>query len=177
VDIPSFIQALYDSGLGEWGRTSLRGLPIVEALHVLAIAVVFGTIMIVDLRLLGFPNVSRSFLRTSHELLKYTWGAFIAAVITGVVLFAANAITYYGNTALRVKLVLILLAGVNMAVFQFVTEKSAASWDKNTPMPAAARVAGFVSLVLWVAVIFFGRWIGFTKGYDFAIPDEVQFEF
>ena len=91
MDIPSFIQALYDSGLGEWGRTSLRGLPIVEALHVVAIAVVFGTIMIVDLRLLGFPNVSRSFLRTSQELLKYTWGAFVLAVITGVVALGASS--------------------------------------------------------------------------------------
>ncbi len=177
MDTPSFIQAIYDSALGEWGRMSLRGLPIVEALHVVAIAVVFGTILIVDLRLLGLPNVSRSFLRTSHELLKYTWAAFVGAVITGVVLFAANAITYYGNTAFRVKLVLIVLAGINMAVFQLITEKSAASWDKDTPTPTAARVAGFLSLLLWTAVIFFGRWIGFTKGYDFAIPDEVQFEF
>jgi hypothetical protein len=177
VDTPSFVQALYDSGVGEWMRLSLRGQPIVEALHVLLIAVVFGTIMIVDLRLLGFPNVSRSFARTSDELLKYTWIAFGGAVITGVMLFTANAFSYYVNTAFRIKLVLILLAGINMVVFQLVTAKTAASWDKGVPTPTAARVAGFVSLVLWVAVVFFGRWIGFTKGYDFAIPEEVQFEF
>lgn len=177
MDTPSFVQVLYDSAVGEWMRLSLRGQPIVEALHVLLIAVVFGTIMIVDLRLLGFPSVGRSFKRTSDELLKYTWIAFAGAAVTGVMLFTANAFSYYVNTAFRIKLVLIVLAGINMAVFQFITAKTAASWDKGAPTPTSARVAGFVSLALWTAVIFFGRWIGFTKGYDFAIPDEVQFEF
>ena len=158
-------------------RQSLLAQPIVEALHVLLIAVVFGTIMIVDLRLLGFPSTSRSFQRTSDELLKYTWAAFAGAVVTGIFLFTANAFSYYVNTAFRVKLLLILLAGINMVIFQFVTGKTAGSWDKDVAPPNAARVAGFLSLVLWTAVILFGRWIGFTKGFNFEIPEEVQFEF
>ena len=87
MDTPSFVQAFYDSAVGEWMRQSLLAQPIVEALHVLLIAVVFGTIMIVDLRLLGFPSTGRSFQRTSDELLKYTWAAFAGAVVTGVFLF------------------------------------------------------------------------------------------
>jgi hypothetical protein len=158
-------------------RMSLLAQPVIEALHVLLLVTVFGTIMIVDLRLLGFPSLARSFTRTSDELLKYTWIAFAGAAVTGVILFTANAYSYYVNTAFRVKLVLIMLAGINMVVFQLITGKSASSWDKDVPTPQAARVAGFVSLVLWTAVIFFGRWIGFTKGYNFEIPNEVQFEF
>jgi hypothetical protein len=51
------------------------------------------------------------------------------------------------------------------------------SWDRGAVPPPAARTAAVVSIVLWLAVIVFGRWIGFTKGYDFTIPEDVQFEF
>ena len=70
-----------------------------------------------------------------------------------------------------------MLAGINMLVFELITAKSAPSWDIDVTPPNAARLAGALSIVLWVAVIVFGRWIGFTKGYDFSIPEDVQFDF
>jgi hypothetical protein len=71
----------------------------------------------------------------------------------------------------------IVLAGINMLVFERVTAKSMPSWDRGVLPPFAARAAAAVSIVLWLAVIVFGRWIGFTKGYDFTIPEDIQFEF
>ncbi len=141
-------------------------------MHVLTAAVVFGTILIVDLRLLGFPNTHRSFTRIEHEVLRFTWGAFIISVVTGILMFAANATTYYGNTAFRLKMLALLLAGVNMAVFELVTKRRVASWDKDmTPAPAA-RFAGAASIVIWLAVLFIARWIAWTKGYNFDDPGE-----
>ena len=106
-----------------------------------------------------------------------TWGAFGIAAVTGVLLFMVNAVTYHRNTAFWLKMATIVLAGINMFIFERVTAKSVASWDKGVLPPPAARLAGALSIVLWVAVIVFGRWIGFTKGYDFTIPEEVQFDF
>ena len=65
-----------------------------------------------------------------------------------------------------------------MAIFQLVTARSVAAWDQgvNAP-PSSARLAGALSILLWITVIFLGRWIGFTKGYDFTVPEDVQFEF
>jgi len=177
VDLSALFEAMQNSSLSEFLRTSLKAMPIVEAIHVMAIATVFGTIALVDLRLLGWPNVQRSFSKLHHELLRWTWLAFGAAVITGVLLLIVNAVTYYRNTAFWLKMLAILLAGINMLVFEAVTAKSVASWDKGVTPPSAARLAGALSIVLWVAVIFFGRWIGFTKGYDFSIPEDVQFDF
>lgn len=177
MDLTGTLELIHGSALSEWLRSSLKAMPIVEAIHVMALATVFGTIFIVDLRLLGYPHVQRSFSRLHHELLRWTWGAFGIAAVTGVLLFMVNAITYYNNTAFRLKLVAMLLAGVNMAVFENVTAKSVATWDKGVPTPTAARMAGALSIVLWVSVIFLGRWIGFTKGYDFSIPEDVQLDF
>src|SRR5215470_14248642 len=173
MDVPAIVKVIEASAPGEWMRMSLKSMPIVEAIHVLTAAVVFGTILIVDLRLLGFPNTRRAFTRIEHELLRYTWGAFIISVVTGVLMFAANATTYYGNTAFRIKMLALLLAGANMAVFELVTRRSVAAWDKDVATAPGARFAGAASIVIWVAVIVVARWIGFTKGYNYDIPPDL----
>jgi hypothetical protein len=171
------VEAIHASAIGEWMRSSLKAMPFIEAIHVLAVAVVFGSIFIVDLRLLGFPNTKRAFTRVSDELLRLTWIGFAFAVVTGALMFAANAITYFNNTAFRLKLLALLAAGINMAIFQLVTLRGVTAWDKDHRAPGAARLAGLLSILLWITVIALGRWIGFTKGYDFSIPQDVQFEF
>ena len=107
----------------------------------------------------------------------YTWGAFAISVVTGIMMFAANASTYYGNTAFRLKMLALIVAGVNMAIFELGTSRSVASWDKATVGPVAARVAGVASILIWVSVMFIARWIGFTKGYNYAIPEGVELNF
>ncbi len=176
VDLTSFAESVYASGVGEWMRTSLKALPIVNAIHVMALATVFGTIFVVDLRLLGYPGTARPYTRIAREMLPWTWGAFLAAAVTGALMFAANAITYVDNTAFRLKMLVLLAAGANMAVFQLVTVRSVAAWD-TTPPPLAARAAGGLSMLFWTSVIVLGRVIGFTKGYDFEIPEELDFDF
>jgi hypothetical protein len=177
VDLTPLVEAAQNSALSEWMRTSLKAVAVINAFHVLSIVTVFGTIFLVDLRLLGYPNVQRSFARMHHELLRWTWGAFGIAAVTGVLLFMVNAVTYQRNTAFWLKMGVILLAGINMFIFERTTMKSVASWDKGVRPPNAARLAGALSILFWVAVIVFGRWIGFTKGYDFTIPEDVQFDF
>ena len=177
--VPGILQSIEATGIAEWMRTSLKAMPVVESIHVLAAATVFGTIFIVDLRLLGIPGVSRPFTRVSDEMLRLTWVAFVIAAITGALMFAPNASTYFVNTAFRLKLLALLAAGVNMVVFQLVTYRGVGTWDDTLP-PRAARLAGVLSILLWVTVIFLGRWIGFTKGYNFEAappPADIDFEF
>jgi hypothetical protein len=177
MDLNSFAQAVHESGVAEWMRGSLKAMPIVESIHVLCAALVFGTILIVDLRMLGYPNTKRSFTRIHHELIPLTWVAFVVSVITGALMFAPNSITYVGNTAFQLKLLAILAAGINMAIFQLVTARSVATWDQSTRAPSSVRLAGALSILLWITVIFLARGIGFTKGYDFTVPTDVQFDF
>jgi hypothetical protein len=179
MDLPSIVQGIQASAPADWMRTSVKAMPIVEAIHVLAAAMVFGTVFIVDLRLLGFPNTRRPFTRISDEMLRLTWFAFCVSVIAGLLMFAANANTYYVNTAFRLKMFALLGAGLNMAIFQGITFRTVGSWDKDTPVPLAGRLAGLASILIWVTVIFLARWIGFTKGYDFKVPEnlDVNFQF
>jgi hypothetical protein len=167
---------LGNSGLGIWMRSNVLAMPVVEAAHVLAAATVLGTVLVVDLRLLGFTDRKRAVTVISREMLGFTWAGFGLAVITGVMMFAANANTYYGNTAFRIKLLLLAAAGLNMVIFNLGALRSVVQWDLRQPAPRAARVAAALSVLLWVSVIFVARWIGFTKGYDFAVPDNVDLD-
>jgi hypothetical protein len=177
MSFPALIQAIHASAPAQWMRTSLAAMPVVEAIHVLAGAIVFGTILIVDLRLLGFPDTRRPVTRVCSEMLRLTWIAFAVSLIAGSLMFAANAPTYVGNTAFRLKMLALLGAGVNMALFHGITFRKVANWDQNVPVPLAAKIAGATSLLLWVAVIFCARWIGFTKGFDFNVPTNTHIDF
>ena len=171
----SILDAIQRSVAAEWMRSTSAG-QMVEAMHVVAAVLLFGTVLVVDLRLLGLADAGRAFTRISRETLPLVWLAFVVSVITGSLMFAASAHTYFGNTAFRLKALALLGAGLNMLLFQLVTGRGLADWDHSRAAPRAARIAGLLSVVLWAAVVLLGRWIGFTKGYDFTIPPGVDLE-
>jgi hypothetical protein len=175
--LTTFADTLQKSGISQWMQGSLKALPIIESVHVMAIVTVFGTILLIDLRLLGLYDTNRPFTRVFRDVLHWTWIAFAVAVVTGILLFIPNAPRYVVNTAFGLKMALLVCAGFNMAIFEFTTLKKVAIWDNQIPTPTAARIAGITSLVLWTSVLVCGRVIGFTKGYDFSVPDDVDFDF
>jgi hypothetical protein len=91
--------------------------PWIESIHVLAIVLVVGTISIIDLRLIGIASLDRAATRLMRDVLPWTWGAFVIAVITGSLLFSSNAPKYAHNFFFQGKMVLLAAAGVNMAIF------------------------------------------------------------
>ncbi len=134
--------------------------PLLESIHVLAIGFVVGSILMVDLRLLGVAAAGYAASRITHELVPWTWAAFVVAVITGVGMFMTRATAYVENPAFQIKLLLLILACANMAVFQFRTFRGIVYWDVGVAPPPAARVAGAASLLLWAGVVLAGRWTG-----------------
>jgi hypothetical protein len=136
--------------------------PWVESIHVLAICLVVGTISIVDLRLLGLASRDRPALELSRSVLWCTWAAFALAAVTGGLLFSAKALAYSSNFFFQAKLVLLVLAGLNMAAFHALSSRGMKEWGAGVTPPLAARVAGGLSLLIWCGVVGFGRWIGFT---------------
>lgn len=155
------LQEIYDSSLATSVREVGVLFPALESLHVIAITLVVGTIAVVDLRLLGVASHRRSANRLIHELLPFTWGAFVIAVITGSLMFASKSIDYVANTAFLWKMGVLALAGLNMAAFHLGEHRRIAQWDLLPSPPAAARAAGLLSLILWTTAVVLGRWIGF----------------
>jgi hypothetical protein len=136
--------------------------PWIESIHVLAIVLVVGTISIVDLRLLGVASLDRPVRRLMGDVLPLTWGAFALAAITGSLMFSSDAVHYAHNFFFRGKLVLLVLAGINMTVFHLIGTGDIARWDAAGQTPVTAKAAATISLLVWIAVVAFGRGIGFT---------------
>lgn len=135
--------------------------PTIETVHVFALVLVVGSIMTVDLRLLGFAQRERPFSELAGEMLPWTWVAFLVAASAGLMMFSSKALIYYGNVPFRLKMCCLLLAGINMLVFHWLGTRHLAVWDRKEP-PRLAKFAGGTSLLLWAGVVAAGRWIGFT---------------
>ena len=148
--------------LGELVRENDLLFPFIESVHVLAVCLVVGSIAVVDLRLLGFASVDRPVGRLMRSILPITVGAFGLAVAAGSLLFISHASKYLENRFFIAKITLIALAGVNMAVFHLIDARNLDEWENDALPPLFARVAGGLSLFLWVSVVACGRWIGFT---------------
>src|SRR6058998_1965705 len=152
-------------------RDSLYLFPIIESLHVLGLTLVFGTMVIIDLRLLGMASIRRPFTLLTSDILKWTWAAFVWTATTGTLMFITNANVYYHNFFFRTKMVLLALAGINMLMFELTTGRTVHRWDKDAAAPLAGKAAAALSLLLWIAIIFMGRWIGFTTSQSEAPID------
>lgn len=158
----SLFQALEETPLAIYMSESAFAFPFVECLHVVALTFVVGTIAMIDLRLLGVAAKDRSITQLSGDILPWTWGSFLLALITGLLMFASRATSYMENLPFLLKMGMLGLAALNMLYFHFATWKSVATWDDAIPTPTAVKVAGALSLTFWVLIVTFGRWIGFV---------------
>jgi hypothetical protein len=163
-DSPSnpLMQMLYDSSIATAIRESATLFPWIESTHVLMIAIVVGTIAIVDLRLIGFSAHRRGARQLIIDMLPFTWVAFVLAIVTGVLLFLSNATGYYESMPFRFKLLAIVIAGINMGIFHLTAYRRIGDWDDRLPTPTMVKVAGITSLTLWLVIVFLGRWIGYS---------------
>ena len=160
--LQDFISYFENSGLADNIRENDVLFPLIESMHVVAICLVVGSILVVDLRLLGLASIHRSLSRVTSGILPLTWSAFAVAVTSGLLLFISNATKYLGNGYFVAKIFLICAAGLNMAIFHGISAKDLPRWENETLLPLPARLAGGLSILLWVSVVICGRWIGFT---------------
>ena len=157
------LQALEATPWGTAVRENTWLFPTIESIHVLALVLVVGSIMVVDLRLLNLASRQRSVQELTDEVLPWTWTAFAVALITGSLLFSSSAMRYTGIWQFDAKMCMLVLAAVNMGIFHLGAFRSVAQWDRApSHPPLAAKLAGGISLTIWVIVIALGRWIGFV---------------
>lgn len=147
-------------------RDSLWAFDITETIHTLGIILVAGTIMLVDLRLLGMGLRSEPVSQVVSRIVPWTLSGFGLMFVTGAWLFSAEASKLYQSPAFRIKMVLLSLAGLNALIFHLTIYRRAAEWDGKPVAPMRARMAGLLSLLLWIAIIAAGRSIAYGPGYD-----------
>jgi hypothetical protein len=156
--------ALEASGLGVAMRQWLWLYPSVEIVHIAGIGLLFGSIAVLDLRLLGFSRSIPAKTLARH-VLPWTIGSFALIVPSGFLMFSAHATEFIESEVFLLKLLLIMAGAVNAAIFHTTVFKSADVWDseemRRLPPPPSVRAFAAVSLVLWLAVIACGRLLAY----------------
>jgi hypothetical protein len=160
--ITEFTAWLEHSSLGVAIAESEWLFPTIETVHVIAIAFVVGSIIALDLRLLGLSWRKRAVTEVAKDVLPLTWTCFVIAVVAGALLFISAAQKYAVDLPFQLKMVLLALAGVNMAVFHVFTYARVRDWNHHVITPRGARVAAGLSLFFWITIVGCGRLVGFT---------------
>ena len=160
-DMMSFCKWLEHTSVGTHVRESLWLFPTIETLHLFGIVLLVGSTSALDLRLLGLSLRNQSVSRVAARLLPWAWVGFAVQITTGLLLFSSEAVKCYTNIAFRMKMLMILLAGVNALVFHWTAYRSVEKWDDAATTPIAAKFAGSFSILLWFGIVAAGRWIGF----------------
>ena len=148
------------SALGQAMRQWLYLYPVVETVHIVGIGLLFGSIAVLDLRLLGFSR-RISVGNLSRHVLPWTAGSFALIVPSGFAMFTAHAMEFIASPVFALKMGLVFLGGLNAALLHAGAMRSASRWDVDAMPPPAARLAAAASLVIWISVIACGRLLAY----------------
>ena len=143
-------------------RESQYVMPWVFVFHVISISLFAGTILMMDLRLLGVGHMQTPFSQVQRRLFPWQMAGMVLATITGVTLVYGNPMNYFANIIFWTKMMAIVLAGFNALAFHFITEYSVVNWDSGGSPPIGAKLAGGLSILLWANVIVAGRLIPYA---------------
>jgi hypothetical protein len=156
--------ALEASGLGQAMRQWEWLYPAVEIVHIVGIGLLFGSIAILDLRLLGFSK-SIAVKRLTSHILPWAAAAFLLIVPSGLMMFIAHASDLIASPVFVLKICLIMGAGLNAGLFYTIVFPSVGAWDseemRKLGPPPSARVSAAVSLAIWISVIACGRLLAY----------------
>ena len=170
----SFLEWL---GTTRWSVALLESIwvwPLIETTHVLSLGLFVGTTIMMDLRLLGltFERVPAS--EFTGRMLPWTRLGFAVMVVTGLLIFYSNPVRYYLNVFFRLKVLVLIVAGLNVLLFHSRVHRTVAEWDTDPVPPRAARVAAVVSIVAWTSIVIAGRLIAYNW-FDCDIQPQPDF--
>lgn len=141
---------------------SIYAYPVVESVHVLTLCVFLGLAVMIDLRLMGVMFRGTRLTELSRAFGPWLLGGFVVMVVTGALLFYAIPVKTYLNVFFRIKVVLLVLAGLNALTFHLTIDRRRVEWEMDLVPPRRARMAGALSLVFWAGIVVAGRMIAYN---------------
>jgi hypothetical protein len=158
-------KAVEASSIGTGMREATYWFPALNLVHMIGLLAAAGTIVFWDLRLLGLALKSVPVSRVGRSLLPWTWAGFGIMAASGSLLVIMEAGRLYLNTFFRLKMLGLLLAGINVLLFHTTVYRKVGEWERDDVAPLRARLAGAVSIALWFGIMAAGRAIGYTLDY------------
>jgi hypothetical protein len=154
------LESIKQSAIGEFVRNSSWAFPALQSLHFIGMSMLIGIVGTIDLRVLG---VARGLpIHPLHRLLPLAFIGFGINLVTGIMFFCHDPYVYAFNVSFRLKMLLILLAGLNALWFKLGVFIDVDKWGPDIDASRLAKVISALSLIIWIAVITAGRYIAFS---------------
>ena len=147
-----------NSAVGEAIRSSQWLFPVIESVHLLALVLIAGAVLVVDMRLLGLGLRRQPVAQLARDAQPWLIGSLMVMLATGILLFLSEATKCYYSLAFSVKMTSLLLA----IIFTFTVRRKVALADEGRVGPLWSRLVAVISVALWSGVGIGGRWIGFS---------------
>jgi hypothetical protein len=160
----SFLEWLSNTQFSTFMRESTWAEPVVESIHVLTLTLFLGFAVMLDMRLLGVTLKRRRMSEVLAQFNPWLFAGFAVMIVTGVLLFCGDPVSFYNTHPpfFKIKMIMLVLAGLNVLIFNATIGRKVAEWDLNPSTPGAAKVAALVSIVLWVLIVAAGRAIAYV---------------
>ncbi|HTW23924.1 MAG TPA: DUF6644 family protein [Candidatus Baltobacteraceae bacterium] len=158
----NLLQWLHDTQFSTTMRESIWAEPLVETIHVLTLTLFLGFAVLLDLRLLGVCLRRRRVSEVLGQLNPYLFVGFAIMIVSGLLLFSGDPPAFWSTFFFKIKMVFLILAGLNVLIFNATIGRKVAEWDMAAQTPRAAKIAAIVSITLWVLIIAAGRAIAYA---------------
>ena len=143
--------------------------PIVQTIHILGVSAVMGSVVLIDLNVLGLALQSQPTAQLVRRLMPWTWWALPSQLLSGFVFFSARPQSYVVNPVFKAKFTLLIPALVLAVIVHRTSLKDPRFWERSAARRASAKIVAAVSLLLWIGVVLAGRWIAYA---DYLFPVE-----
>ena len=158
--IEALTEEMMASNLTQWIQATYWLWPILEIFHFFGLTLLMGGLIIVDLRMIGF--LSYIGLEEVKKLLPLVIFGFLVNLITGVLFLFGDPSRYSINIGFQIKMILVLLAGCNAAIYHLKIEPLFSNLNLTDRLPLVIKITGFTSLTLWAGVLLLGRLIPYV---------------
>jgi len=160
----NFLQWLANTQFSQWMSETLWTEPLIETIHVLTLTLFLGFAVLLDLRLLGITLKRKPVSEVLAQFNPWLFGGFAVMITTGVLLFCCDPVRFYNTHPpfFKVKMVMLVLAGINVLIFNLGIGRRVKEWDLSPSTPGGAKIAGMVSIALWILIVAAGRAIAYV---------------
>ena len=136
-------------------------VPTVQTVHILAVAAVMASILMIDLRLLGIVGKDLSLARVSARYRPIIWWTLPVLLLTGILMITGEPVRSLENWVFQLKMLLLIAAISVTLAYQVPLKKNAAYWEATGGRRSAIKLIAIFSLLLWTGIVFAGRWIAY----------------
>jgi hypothetical protein len=163
MDLQNFMQSIQDTAFATSIRESTIAYPVILSTHLTGMGLFGGMIAMTDLRILGIAMTKQPMAEVHNQLRPYKHLGLTLVVICGALLALSKAALYWPNPYFKLKLALLLAVAIHALVYRQSVYKSLGEMDKTGVATGSAKTAAVLSLILWVALVAAGRWIGYWE--------------